>query len=266
MRIEEIKKLIESEKYKFLVTDARLNQNIILLTVWGSHAYGIENTESDIDIRGIALNSKKEILLGNDFEHVEETNTDMVIFSFNKMLNLLTENKPNALECLGCLPEHYLFLNAIGTELLQNRKMFLSKCCIRTFSSFAKGQLHKMKLRETKLESGFRNEDLILKIKKNMVHSIRSYMMCIDLLEKGDIITYRFAEHDLLMSIRNGDFLDKKGLLRTEFYDLLNEYEKRFAYAKENTSLPDIPDHKRIDEFKMNVNERIVKGIIPRRY
>ena len=33
-------------------------------------------------------------------------------------------------------------------------------------------------------------------------------------------------------------------------------------YAKENTSLPDKPDYKRIDEFKMSVNERIVKGDI----
>lgn len=48
----------------------------------------------------------------------------------------------------------------------------------------------------------------------------------------------------------------------SEFYDLLNEYEKRFEYAKENTSLPDKPDYKRINEFKMYVNERIVKGDI----
>lgn len=38
---------------------------------------------------------------------------------------------------------------------------------------------------------------------------------------------------------------------------MLNEYEKRFDYAKNNTSLP---GHKRINEFRMYVNERIVKG------
>ena len=31
---------------------------------------------SDLDIRGIALNSKKEILLSNDFEQVVDENTD----------------------------------------------------------------------------------------------------------------------------------------------------------------------------------------------
>lgn len=62
------------------------------------------------------------------------------------------------------------------------------------------------------------------------------------------------------MRIRNGEYLDKNRQPTVEFYDLLNEYEKRLDYAKENTSLPDVPDYKRINEFKMYVNERIVKG------
>lgn len=86
--------------------------------------------------------------------------------------------------------------------------------------------------------------------------------MCIDILEKEEIITYRENEHDLLMSIRNGGYLDSNRQLISGFYDLLNEYEKRFDYAKENTSLPSVPDYKRIEEFKMYVNERIVKGDI----
>jgi hypothetical protein len=43
---------------------------------------------------------------------------------------------------------------------------------------------------------------------------------------------------------------------------MIYEYEKRFEYAKANTSLPDLPDYKRINEFKMDVNERIVRGEI----
>lgn len=72
----------------------------------------------------------------------------------------------------------------------------------------------------------------------------------------------RVDEHDLLMSIRNGEYLDENRQPISEFYDLLNEYEKRFEYAKENTSLPDKPDYKRINEFVMYVNERVVRGEI----
>ena len=111
---------------------------------------------------------------------------------------------------------------------------------------------------------GKRNEKAIShdKLGKHMAHLLRLYMMCIDLLEKEEIITFREKEHDLLMSIRNGEFLDENRQPTKEFYDLHNEYEKRFEYAKNNTSLPDIPDHKAINEFKMYVNERIVRGDI----
>ena len=35
-----------------------------------------------------------------------------------------------------------------------------------------------------------------------------------------------------------------------------------FDYAKNHTGLPDVPDYQQINEFKMYVNERIVKGEI----
>ena len=93
-----------------------------------------------------------------------------------------------------------------------------------------------------------------------MMHLIRLYMMCIDILEKEEIIIYRAEEHELLMSIRNGEYLDENKQPIPEFYELVDEYEKRLDYAKENTSLPDVPDYKRINDFKMYVNERIVRG------
>ena len=69
-----------------------LGENIILLTLGGSHAYGIDKEGSDVDIRGIALNTKPEILLGNDFDDVVDVPTDTTIYSFNKMLQLLSSN------------------------------------------------------------------------------------------------------------------------------------------------------------------------------
>ena len=41
---------------------------------------------------------------------------------------------------------------------------------------------------------------------------------------------------------------------------MLNEFEKKLEYAKENTDLPDKPDFAAIKEFSISVNERIVKG------
>lgn len=98
------------------------------------------------------------------------------------------------------------------------------------------------------------------KLGKHMMHLIRLYMMCLDILENEKIVTYREAEHDLLMDIRNGKYLDTEKQPTPEFYEMVNDYEKRVQYAKENTSLPDKPDYNKINEFVASVNERVVKG------
>lgn len=341
MTIEQIKEKLKSAEYDFLRTNENLGSNIILLTLGGSHAYGMDKEDSDVDVRGISLNSKSDILLGADFEQVVDVDTDTTVYSFNKMIQLLTSNNPNTIEQLGCLPQHYFYLSEIGKELLDNRKIFLSQICVHTFGGYASSQLRRMSNKAARLVSQTENESYILKsidnaryefrnryypfeddndlklyidksvqegydseifmdvrlnhyplrdwtgmwnemktivssynkfgrrnekavvhdkLGKHMAHLIRLYMMCIDILEKEEIVTYREKERDLLMSIRNGEYLDENRQPIPEFYDLLNEYEKRFEYAKNNTSLPEKPDYKRINDFRMSVNERIVKG------
>lgn len=339
MNIVEIRELANSNEYDFLRNDSRLGDNIILLTLGGSYAYGMNNENSDVDFRGIALNSKSEILLGKDFEQVLG-GEDTTIYSFNKIIELLSKCNPNTIEMLGCLPEHYIYLSNIGKELIQNRKMFLSKICIHTFGGYANSQLRRLENKANRLVGQAQNEAYILKsiqnakydfknryypheesnvnlyidksyqeeyeseiymdvnlkhyplrdwtgmwnemkaivgsynkigkrnekaishdkLGKHMAHLIRLYMMGIDILEKEEIITHREKEHDLLMDIRNGKYLDSNRQPISDFYDILNEYEKRFEYAKENTSLPDVPDYRKIEEFKAFVNERIVRG------
>lgn len=100
------------------------------------------------------------------------------------------------------------------------------------------------------------------KLGKHMMHLVRLYYMCFDILENEKIITYREKEHDLLMDIRNGKYLDENKQPIPEFFEMVNELEKRLKYDAENTSLPDSPDYKKINEFVMSVNERVVKGEI----
>jgi len=112
---------------------------------------------------------------------------------------------------------------------------------------------------------GKRNERAIEhgKIAKHSMHLIRLYMMCLDILEKEEIKTYRDGdEHELLMKIRNGEYLDHNCRPLPEFFEMVNDYEKRLEYAKANTSLPTKPNYNAINEFVMSVNERIVRGEI----
>ena len=143
MNIEEIKNKLNTEDYNFLNTNPYLN-NIILLGMGGSYAYGTNIETSDIDIRGIATNSADEILLGTDFEQVVDVNTDTTIYSFNKMIDLLSKTNPNTIEILGLKPEHYLKITDIGQMLLDRKEIFLSKIVVHSFGGYAYSQLRRL--------------------------------------------------------------------------------------------------------------------------
>ena len=79
MNINDIKKMVEKREYNFLRTNPHLGNNIILLGLGGSYAYGTNIESSDIDLRGIALNTKEDILTYYDFEQVVSNETDTTI-------------------------------------------------------------------------------------------------------------------------------------------------------------------------------------------
>ena len=337
-----IKEKLQTKEYDFLRIDKHLGNNIILLTVGGSHAYGTNTENSDLDIRGCALNSKEEILCNDKFEQFTNEQTDTTIYSFNKLITLLSNCNPNTIELLGCKKEHYFYLSKIGQELLDNTKLFLSKIAVYSFGGYATAQLRRLDNKAVRLVNQEQREQHILnsiknayytfpdkyfnfdedkiklyidksnqeeydseifmdinlkhyplrdyksmwsemnnivkdyskigkrnkhaiehdKLGKHMMHLIRLYLMCLDILENEKVVTYREKDHDLLMGIRNGKYLDNNRQPISEFYEMVDYYEKRLDYAKENTSLPDNPDYKGIKEFMYSVNERVIKGEI----
>lgn len=339
----DFKTLLTTPEYEFLRTNTHLGNNIIMLGLGGSHAYGTSVPSSDVDIRGIALNSKEEILGSANFEQVVNNETDTTIYSIRKIISLLSSCNPNTIEMLGLKPEHYLYLSPIGQELLDNKKLFLSKRAKYSFGGYAFAQLRRLDnkaartieqaareqhilnsitaatyawpdkygcfktgegiklylddseqegmdkeifmdihltgypLRDYKAmwadmknivadydKIGHRNQNAIErgKLGKHMMHLVRLYLMCIDILEKEEINTYRENDIPFLMDIRNGKFLDGDSQPLAEFYEMVDEYEKRLEYAVANTSLPDKPDYNKINEFLMSVNERVVKDLI----
>lgn len=98
------------------------------------------------------------------------------------------------------------------------------------------------------------------KLAKHMMHLVRLYLMCFDILDNGEIITYREKDHDFLMSIRNGDYLDENDKPTKEFFNIVDELESQLEMKKNSTMLPETPDMKQIEKFVMSVNERVVRG------
>ncbi len=363
--------IMRNKDYAFLTENPLLGENIILLTLSGSHAYGTNIETSDIDCRGITYNPLDSLLGNKVFEQFKDRTTDTTIYGLNKMIKLLLECNPNTIEQLGSKPEHYIILNDDGKKLIENRKIFLSKRAVYTFGGYANAQLRRLQnalardnypqaekenhilgsirsainsIVETyhkingqfiqynfandngKMVHAFREynqkmqemedfkdfeygsinlyldksdrEDMDVEIymdacirhyplrnykniwngmntivkdydklgkrntkkddmhlNKHAMHLVRLYLMCVDILEKEEIITYREKEHDLLMSIRGGEYQKPDGRYRPEFFELIDDLEKKMQYAAENTSLPDLPDTEAAYEMLMEMNK-----------
>ena len=57
-----INNILDRDEYNFIHTDEHLGKNVILLGLSGSYSYGTNNENSDIDIRGITLNRKSDLI------------------------------------------------------------------------------------------------------------------------------------------------------------------------------------------------------------
>lgn len=140
----DFKALMNTTEYEFLRTNPHLGERIILLGLGGSHAYGTNNENSDIDFRGITLNLPSDLLGLTKFEQYEDDKTDTVIYSFNKMVGLLLDCNPNTIELLGLDEEQYLIVTEIGRELLDHKGLFLSKRAAKSFGGYASAQLRRL--------------------------------------------------------------------------------------------------------------------------
>ena len=334
--------ILRQREYGFIETNEHLGRHVMLLGLAGSYSYGTNIRTSDIDIRGIALNQKSDLIGLTRFEQYVDEDTDTVIYGFNKVVGLLLSCNPNTIELLGLKPEHYLYLSDIGRLLLDNRRLFLSKRAIQSFGGYADAQLRRLQnalARDTfpqtekerhifnsvrnamhdfnhrygRFENGtlelyidkavnpeleteiFVNASMThyplrdycgmwntmanvirdyekvgkrnkkkddLHLNKHAMHLIRLFMMALDILEKGEINTYREKEHGLLMDIRFGKYRKEDGAFHESFYEMLSDFEKKLHYAAEHTDLPEEPDMAKVQELVMAINERVVRDEI----
>lgn len=144
MTTTEFQTLLQGQDYDFLRTNKHLGKNILFLTLGGSHAYGTNATNSDVDVRGVA--GSPDILGFNHFEQVIDNKTDTVIFAIGKFVSMLVQCNPNIIELLGNNPELYVNMTPEGKMLLDNKELFLSKRVACSYGGFANDQLRRLQM------------------------------------------------------------------------------------------------------------------------
>ncbi len=220
-----------------------LSQHIIYRCVVGSRAYGLAQSDSDTDRRGIYLAPLDLVLsLGKPPEQLENPEADFCYWELEKFLNLALKANPNILECLYTpLVE---FKTDLADALLARREMFLSKLVYQTYNGYVISQFKK-------LEADLRNRGGIRW--KHAMHLIRLLISGRMVLEAGFVPLRLDAHREQLRAIRAGEWSWED--VNAWRLDLHREMER----AYENSRLPDHPDYAAANDFLIDARRMVLE-------
>lgn len=118
------------------------NQNLLLFeAVSGSHAYGLQHKDSDVDLRGVFVMPKSQFYGLTQMEQVSDERNDEVYYELKKFMDMLIKNKPNFLEILRTPADCIRYQHPLFKKL--KLEDFLSKQAKNTFAGYALSQIKK---------------------------------------------------------------------------------------------------------------------------
>lgn len=122
------------------------SNRIIFECISGSNAYGTNTPASDIDIRGIFIPTKDEIIsIKPMIEQVSDKKSDITYYGLKRFFELASENNPNIVELFNIPEDCVQIRHPIMQKILDNRHLFISKKSKHSFSGYAFAQIKKAK-------------------------------------------------------------------------------------------------------------------------
>lgn len=214
-------------------------------TLGGSTAYGLNTPESDVDYRGVFINTDPASILGlSRFDTVQKQETeDEAYFEVRKFFELLKKGNTGALELLFTPKNNFIELDPVFEEVLVNKTRFIDT--ERMFSCL-RGYMQS----ELRLANGERTGQLGRKRKatlekygfspKNFVQLFRLAHCGITLFQEGNF-PVNIMQHcptlgSQLLELKTNPFLYNKEQLNRDYYvnesALVSAYETRkYTYS-----------------------------------
>ncbi|WP_299883222.1 nucleotidyltransferase domain-containing protein [uncultured Lacinutrix sp.] len=123
------------------IEELKKSGSIILESISGSRAYGLDTATSDTDIRGVFILPKAQFYSLNYIGQINNETNDIAYYELGKFIELLSKNNPNIMELLNVPKECILYKDPIFDTI--KKKDFVSKLCKNTFANYAFTQIKK---------------------------------------------------------------------------------------------------------------------------
>jgi uncharacterized protein len=117
----------------------------LYLVIRGSHAYGTNIETSDTDYAGVFIQPIEDIFGSTYKEQINDEKNDTVIYEIRRFLELLSSNNPTILELLNTPENCIIYKDPIFDLILNNRDIFITKICAKSFGGYAYAQIAKAK-------------------------------------------------------------------------------------------------------------------------
>lgn len=145
--------------------------DIIVKIKFGSHLYGTATPASDLDLKGVFLPSKEDILLGNipkscsystkkNGSKNSPEDVDVELYSLHYFIKLACEGQTVALDMLHAPEAMIVESSDIWTSIVSERKRFYSKN-LKSFIHYARRQASKYGIKGSRLNAAARVLDLL---------------------------------------------------------------------------------------------------------
>lgn len=125
----------------------RKDNDLLFESIRGSHLYGLNTKDSDIDTFGLYVANKDEFF-GTGLNYaplVTSEKNDDAWSELSKFVSELGKSNPNALEAIFTPQLYVRHYDSVLDELWAYRDNLLTKQCFKAFSSYATSQLKKAK-------------------------------------------------------------------------------------------------------------------------
>lgn len=231
--------LISSSNIKTSSNFTIKKEQILVLSVAGSHMYGLDTPDSDKDYLGVFIPTKEQLLLNNFPRQVKlpkSSGLDLQMWSIHYFLKLACQGETMAIDLLHAPYDCWLIYSDAWKELVNNRTKFFTRE-MKSYISYTRKQAAKYGIKGTRMDSltdvinfleGFDPSYKLFNVWEHLPTG--EHIHFIDAIEPDPYRMYQVCGKKFQETVMIGYAL--KGLKKS-----LTEYGKRAKLAQDNNGI-----------------------------